>query len=337
MTESMMMKIVPSCCWPPAKEYAQMESASAAGDYTDSLLWYRDIGKHAFGEFSIAAVQANAEQEDQSQIETGSYGTFVGVHDGHGGPDASLYINDHLFLNFQKFASEHGGMSSIVLQKAFIATEEGFLDVVARSWLKRPKIASSGSCSLVGVIWGDMLYVANLGDSRAILGHSKVDGVIEVMQLSTEHNASIEAVRQELQMLHPDDSHIVMFKQGVWRVKGIIQVSRSIGDVYLKRPEFNKDPLITRFRLSEPLQRPVLTAEPSIITRKLIPQDKFVIFASDGLWEHLTNQEAVDIVYRHPRKGVARRLINVALEEAARKREIRYIDLNKIDKVFKAY
>lgn len=37
-----------------------------------------------------------------------------------------------------------------------------------------------------------------------------------------------------------------------------------------------------------------------MVTHKLCPQDQFVIFASDGLWEHLSNQEAVDIVQNHP-------------------------------------
>lgn len=69
----------------------------------------------------------------------------------------------------------------------------------------------------------------------------------------------------------------------------------------MKRREFALDPSITRFRLSEPLRQPVLTAEPSIYTRVLNPQDKFIIFASDGLWEHLTNQQAVEIVHSNPR------------------------------------
>ncbi|KAF5788919.1 putative [Pyruvate dehydrogenase (acetyl-transferring)]-phosphatase [Helianthus annuus] len=33
---------------------------------------------------------------------------------------------------------------------------------------------------------------------------------------------------------------------------------------------------------------------------EILPEDRFVIFASDGLWEHLSNQEAVDIVQNHP-------------------------------------
>ena len=57
----------------------------------------------------MAVVQANNLLEDQSQIESGSlsshesgpYGTFVGVYDGHGGPETSRYINDHLFQHLK--------------------------------------------------------------------------------------------------------------------------------------------------------------------------------------------------------------------------------------------
>lgn len=79
------------------------------------------------------------------------------------------------------------------------------------------------------------------------------------------------------------------------------QVSRSIGDAYLKRPEFSLDPSFPRFHLAEPLRRPVLTAEPTLCLRTLRPSDKFLIFASDGLWEHLSNEEAVEIVHNNPR------------------------------------
>jgi len=54
------------------------------------------------------------------------------------------------------------------------------------------------------------------------------------------------------------------------------------------------------------------------------------------LWEHLSNQDAVEIVHNHQRAGSARRLIKAALQEAARKREMRYSDLTKIDKKWKA-
>ena len=79
------------------------------------------------------------------------------------------------------------------------------------------------------------------------------------------------------------------------------QISRAIGDAYLKRAEFNREPLLARFRLPEPFNKPILKAEPTILVQKLYPEDQFLIFASDGLWEHLSNQEAVDFVRSCPR------------------------------------
>ncbi|KAH9694581.1 putative protein phosphatase 2C 60 [Citrus sinensis] len=333
------MNLLRACFRPRSDRYVHSNSDSLGRQ--DGLLWYKDSGHHVSGEFSMAVVQANNLLEDQSQVESGSlsthefgpYGTFVGVYDGHGGPETSRYINDHLFQHLKRFTSDQQSMSADVIRKAYQATEEGFMSLVTKQWPMKPQIAAVGSCCLVGVICGGTLYIANLGDSRAVLGRVvKATGEVLAIQLSTEHNACIESVRQELQALHPDDSQIVVLKHNVWRVKGLIQVSRSIGDVYLKKAEFNREPLYIKFRLREPIKRPILSADPSISVHQLQPHDQFVIFASDGLWEHLSNQEAVDIVQNHPQSGSARRLVKAALQEAAKKREMRYSDLKKIDR-----
>ncbi|XP_031494632.1 probable protein phosphatase 2C 46 [Nymphaea colorata] len=343
-----LMKLV-SNCWRPSanNRYGNGRGSGGGGadaaavGRQDGLLWYKDSGQHLNGEFSMAVVQANNLLEDQSQIESGALsslesgpcGTFVGVYDGHGGPETSRYINDHLFPHLRKFASEQQSMSTDVIRKAILATEEGFCSLVSKQWPHRPQIAAVGSCCLVGVICNGVLYVANLGDSRAVLGRIiKETGEVLAMQLSTEHNASNESIRQELRSMHPDDSHIVVLKHNVWRVKGLIQISRSIGDIYLKKAEFNREPLYAKFRLPAPFKRPILSAEPSIEVHTLQPCDQFIIFASDGLWEHLSNQEAVELVHNHPRNGSARKLIKAALQEAAKKREMRYSDLKKIER-----
>ncbi|GKV43233.1 hypothetical protein SLEP1_g50548 [Rubroshorea leprosula] len=238
-------------------------------------------------------------------------------------------------LPLLKFAAEQGGLSVDVIKRAFSATEQEFLNLVKQALPVRPQIASVGSCCLVGAISNDVLYVANLGDSRAVLGRrvseDKKNKVV-AERLSTDHNVGVEEVRKEVEELHPDDSQIVVYTRGVWRIKGIIQVSRSIGDVYLKKPEFYRDPIFQQFGNPVPLKRPVISAEPSIIIRKLKPQDLFLIFASDGLWEQLSDETAVEIVLKNPRAGIAKRLVRAALQEVARKREIRYDDIKKIEK-----
>ncbi|KAF3494242.1 hypothetical protein DY000_02055961 [Brassica cretica] len=267
-----LMKLLSACLWPSSGR-----SVDSSGKQ-DGLLWYKDSGQHLLGDFSMAVVQANNLLEDQSQVESGPlstldsgpYGTFIGIYDGHGGPETSRFVNDHLFQHLKRFAAEQGSMSMDVIRKAYEATEEGFLGVVTKQWPVKPLIAAVGSCCLVGVICGGMLYIAN--------------------------------------------------------------ISRSIGDMYLKKAEFNREPLYTKYRLREPIKRPILSGEPSITEHELQPQDQFLIFASDGLWEQLSNQEAVDIVQNHPRNGIARRLVKTAMQAAAKKREMRYSDLMKIER-----
>uniref|UniRef100_A0A0D9W110 protein-serine/threonine phosphatase n=1 Tax=Leersia perrieri TaxID=77586 RepID=A0A0D9W110_9ORYZ len=320
---------------PPAQPSSASSSAAAAADEgRDGLLWWRDLARCHAGELSVAVVQGNHVLEDQCRVDSSPpLGTCLALFDGHAGPDAARFACDHFIPNLQEAASGTQGVTADAIRDAFLATEEGFLALVSRTWETQPDIATVGTCCLVGVVHRMTLFVANLGDSRAVLG-KKVGraGQITAEQLSSEHNANEEGVRQELMAEHPDDPQIVALKHGVWRVKGIIQVSRSLGDAYLKHTQYNTERIKPKFRLPEPFSKPILSANPSIISHCLQPSDCFIIFASDGLWEHLSNQQAAEIVHSHQRAGSARRLIKAALHEAARKREMRYSDLMKIDK-----
>ncbi|KAK1358772.1 Protein-serine/threonine phosphatase [Heracleum sosnowskyi] len=200
-------------------------------------------------------------------------------------------------------------------------------------WPAQPKFATSGTCCLVGVKYQQTLFVANVGDSRVVLGKKVGDtGVIAAIQLSIEHNVSVLETRQDLQELHPNDPHIVVLKHGVWRVKGIIKISRSIGDAYMKYAQYNREPLPEKFRLPEPINMPIMSSTPSILSHPLHPNDSFLIFASDGLWEHLSNEKAVEIVHNNPQAASAKMLVKAALQEAARKREMPYSMLRSFGK-----
>lgn len=96
-------------CWRPKSSLDSTTTTTASAGRLDGLLWFKDIGHHLNGDYSMAVVQANMLLEDQSQIESGSFddsssgpfGTFIGVYDGHGGPETSRYVNDHLFHNLK--------------------------------------------------------------------------------------------------------------------------------------------------------------------------------------------------------------------------------------------
>ncbi|KAI4349229.1 hypothetical protein L6164_009846 [Bauhinia variegata] len=323
-------------CWKPSTEGDDGD----VNGRVDGLLWYKDLGNHLYGEYSMAVVQANSSIEDRSQLESGPLsfnhegpqGTFIGVYDGHGGFEASQFVSENLLSNLKRIVGEDENMSEDVIKRAFSATEEGFLSLVKKQWRSNPNIASTGTCCLAGIICNDMLYIANVGDSRVVLGRvERGTKVVGAIQLSAEHNVNIETVREEVRSKHPYDSEIVVMKNTVWRVKGLIQVSRSIGDAYLKRAEFNREPLPYKYRVPEPYFKPILSWEPSTSTHRVHADDQFLIFASDGLWEHLSNQEAVNIVNNYPRNGIAKRLVKAALREAAKKREMRFSDLERIE------
>ncbi|RLN41993.1 putative protein phosphatase 2C 29 [Panicum miliaceum] len=304
----------------------------------DGLVWDVPLKAHASGDYSVAVAQANEALEDQAQVLAAPGATLVGVYDGHGGPEAARFVNRRLFSLIQDYAAENGGLSAEVIQKAFGATEDEFVGMVQKSWPSHPRIMSVGSCCLVGAIENGTLYVANLGDSRAVLGRRDAAGLgrgkrVVAERLSRDHNVADEGVRREVAEMHPDDSHIVLNSHGVWRIKGIIQVSRSIGDVYLKKPDMcRSNPMLQQSLCPFPLRRPVMSAVPSITTRELRPGDRFVIFASDGLWEQLSDEAAVGVVAGSPRKGVAMRLVRAAQLEAARKKEVKYEKIRTIEK-----
>ncbi|KAL1542489.1 [pyruvate dehydrogenase (acetyl-transferring)]-phosphatase [Salvia divinorum] len=330
-------KLVPSC-FRPTWEGQDEGTSSGVGGHT-SLWWQRESGHHHYGDYSMAAIKANIIVEDNCQLESGPMsldasgpsGTFVGIYDGHGGAQASRFISDHLFDHMKRIATEEGGMSDDVIKRAFMATEEEFLSKVEQEWEATPTMASVGSCCLVGVVCGGMIYVASSGDSRAVLGRSfKPEIHMESIALSKDHNVNDETVRDELQMQHPNVENIVVQRGGVWRVKGIIQISRSLGDAYLKNPEFNRPPLLAKYRVPEPFDEPFILAEPTLEVHGIQPRDEFIIFASDGLWDHLTNQEAVDIVNSKSRRGIAEKLVKAALKALAKARNMKYKELRKI-------
>lgn len=163
--------------------------------------------------------------------------------------------------------------------------------------------AFAGSCALLSLYDPDTstLHVACTGDSRAVLGQRRPDGTWEAIPLSVDQTGSNTEEIARLQKEHPGESNIV--KGG--RVLGIM-VSRAFGDSRWKWPlDFQQDmhrryygpaPLTPKYDVRTP---PYLTAEPVVTSTRIdLTRPTFLIMATDGLWDNLDNQQAVDLTGR---------------------------------------
>lgn len=160
--------------------------------------------------------------------------------------------------------------------------------------------AYSGSCALVSYYLSDsqQLKVACTGDSRAVLGRRNASNGWDSVALSADQTGNNPDEIARLRKEHPNEPEMV--KDG--RVLKLA-VSRAFGDSRWKWTRELQEQAQNRFfgpKIIEPLiSPPYLTAEPIISTTKIRPErGDFVIMASDGLWDNLSNEQAVDLIGR---------------------------------------
>lgn len=159
----------------------------------------------------------------------------------------------------------------------------------------------SGSCALLSFYdtHSQTLKVAVTGDSRALLGSLTDDNKWTVEQLSVDQTGSNPAEVSRMNREHPKEPEVI--RRG--RVLGSLEPTRSFGDARYKWSQKIQDKIYKQFfgRRSPPglLTPPYVTADPVITTTKIDPsKDKFLVMASDGLYEMLTNEEIVGLVVR---------------------------------------
>ncbi|GAB2214309.1 hypothetical protein Droror1_Dr00018651 [Drosera rotundifolia] len=183
---------------------------------------------------------------------------FYGVYDGHSGRLAADFAAENLHKNVMKMVEKCCGDEDKIeaVKAGYLKTDEEFLK----------QGVGSGACCVTALIDGKGMIISNLGDCRAVLSRG---GVAEA--LTKDHRADREDERKRVE----DKGGYVGIHGGTWRVQGILSVSRSIGDAHLKD---------------------WIVAEPETRTISLTSDMEFLVLASDGLWDKVSNQEAIDIV-----------------------------------------
>ncbi|NXJ61413.1 PDP2 phosphatase, partial [Rostratula benghalensis] len=170
------------------------------------------------------------------------------------------------------------------------------------------QVAFSGATACVAHVDGVHLHVANTGDCRAVLGVHEEDGTWSALPLTRDHNAFDEFEIRRLKREHPRSEEKTVFVND--RLLGILMPTRAFGDVQLKWSKELQQSVLENSSDVEGLNiyqyvppnyhtPPYLTAEPEVTYHKLRSKDKFLVLASDGLWELLSNEKVVQLVAGH--------------------------------------
>ncbi|KAL6226729.1 hypothetical protein ACLB2K_000690 [Fragaria x ananassa] len=214
---------------------------------------------------------------------------FFGVYDGHGGCQVANYCRERVhsalveeieiaksglnestgeswqehwkeaFTNcFMKVDAEVAG-APISTHSSSTGASEASVDHIAPETV--------GSTAVVAVVCPSHIIVANCGDSRAVLYRGRV-----AMPLSVDHKPDRE---DEYERIEAAGGKVIQWDGS--RVFGVLAMSRSIGDRYLK---------------------PSIIPDPEVMFVSREKEDECLILASDGLWDVITNEEACDIARR---------------------------------------
>ncbi|KAJ6794615.1 putative protein phosphatase 2C 53 [Iris pallida] len=210
---------------------------------------------------------------------------FFGVYDGHGGAQVADYCRDRvhsaLVEELQRPPREDdgggGGEQQQRWERAFtdcfqqvddevggkarrgVSGEEGGADPVAPETV--------GSTAVAAVVCSSHIIVANCGDSRAVLCRGK-----QPVALSVDHKPNRE---DEYARIEAEGGKVIQWNG--YRVLGVLAMSRSIGDRYLK---------------------PWIIPVPEVTIVPRTKEDECLILASDGLWDVMSNEEACDAARR---------------------------------------
>lgn len=179
------------------------------------------------------------------------------VFDGHGGNVVADYCRENYAKFLYNELVESQGDIGKSLYLSFLKIDNAI--PITDSFV-------TGSTCLVVLKNTRTVWVANCGDSRAIISTQD-----KCMPLSEDHKPA-EKEKERIEKL---GGSVVQTEGGVWRVQGSLAMSRAIGDKHL---------------------RPFVIPQPEIYKIDINSKFKFILLATDGLWDILSNLEVSKII-----------------------------------------
>lgn len=233
-----------------------------------------------FGMFSIGP-----KMEDRIVFKQYNKNIFAGVYDGHGGNLTSDFIQKNIFSIYSNITSN---IISQKLELTYRNLEKEFFNYFKT--IKCKDFSGSTACTLI--LTPKTIYIANTGDSRCILAEQG-----KVLVLTNDHKPN-EYIEKERIKMNKEENMISY--TGVYRIGGLA-VSRVIGDFYIKN------------------QIKSVIYRPDIFMAQRNEYQDFILLATDGLYDVMTNQEIVNFVYQQIKETydldiISKRLVNYAIK-----------------------
>ena len=195
---------------------------------------------------------------------------MIGVFDGHGGKLVSKYLKENLPDYFTKKFKDNLFSKPEKFSKYVNKVFDTLQTKLIEDHPKAVNYCGSTACLTIHCInkleKKGYLWIINIGDSRAVLNNKNGLSI----QLSKDHKPNSPDERLRIEKMGGK----IAFDGADWRVKDL-SLSRAFGDIDCT---------------------PYVTHLPQIYKYNLSSKDKFVILACDGLWDVVSNQDAVDFI-----------------------------------------
>ncbi|KAI3850794.1 hypothetical protein MKW98_030854 [Papaver atlanticum] len=246
---------------------------------------------------------SKATNQDSAILQQGfgiTDGALCGVFDGHGmnGQFVSKLVRECLpnFLLDQNNSSTNGEDYVEEWSKACIGAYQLMDDELKRR--ENLDCSCSGTTSVTVIKQGADIIIANLGDSRAILGTSSDNGELMAVQLTTDLKPSVL-----------EEAERIRSRRG--RVFAL-QTEAHIERVWLPDEDYPGLAMTRAFGDFE-LKDYGIIAIPQISHHHLNINDKFVVLASDGVWDMLSNDQVVSIMASARPETAAKAVVDAAV------------------------
>lgn len=277
-----------------------------------------DSSDGAKGRVDVVRLASNNPIEDEWALAVGggvgdAKGTlYAGVYDGHAGWATSAvlkqalipYVSSHLG---KLPSSSQSDAVTAAIKRAFVQLDNRIMDTAEQALRSYAPAsaealapfapAAAGSCALLTIFdpISSTLRTAVAGDSRAVLG--SWDPAVEThaaRPLSVDQTGFNEEEVARLERLHPGETGAIIDPTS-GRLLGMA-ITRAFGDHRWKWPLELVQKAKRDFFAVSPRPRyatpPYMTAEPEVTTTQ-VRTDDFAILASDGLWDHISSEDAV--------------------------------------------